>query len=43
MIFSQNGGGENLVESIAEILDCEIITSFNSRKKNNDNIKTIFF
>ena len=41
--FSQNGGGENLVESIAEILDCEIITSYNSRKKNNINIRQSFF
>lgn len=41
--FSQNGGGENLVESIAELLGCEILTSFNSKKKNNNNIKQSIF
>ena len=30
--FSQHGGGENLVTSISEILNAEIITAFNKKK-----------
>ncbi len=40
--FSQHGGGENLVTSISEILNAEIITAFN-KKKNIKYIKQSFF
>ena len=32
--FSQNGGGENLVLSIAKELNIKIITAYNNKKKN---------